>query len=461
MKGGDDGGVLVELELGDAAWNFILEKAVCSHGLFMMAPNHWDPLSKTLTRPLRLNLDDDDDDQTSVTVHVSHPPHSPHALHLRVFGTDTLTLHQQQSLMSQVRRMLRLSDEEHKRVIEFHNMHEQAKGSGFGRVFRSPTLFEDMVKCILLCNCQWPRTLSMAQALCDLQAELQHQSPGASNTENGIISSCQSNNIKSFAPETPCGKESKRKPRKCLQKLAKKYAKILGDEESEMKISTAVLLESPIFVSEETGGDFLGQCKPSTTSVDDSLKSTEVTENDSSSAVGNFPSPRELSRLDENFLAKRCGLGYRAGRVIKLAQGVVEGRIQLRELECEGGTLSLSEYDKLAEKLREIDGFGPFTCANVLMCMGFYHVIPADSETMRHLKQVHAKSSSAKTIQQDLENIYGKYAPFQFLAFWSEIWDFYEERFGKLSEMGHSSYKLITAANMIGKARKGKYQVSP
>ena len=101
MKGGDDGGVLVELELGDAAWNFILEKAVCSHGLFMMAPNHWDPLSKTLTRPLRLNLDDDDDDddQTSVTVHVSHPPHSPHALHLRVFGTDTLTLHQQQSLM--------------------------------------------------------------------------------------------------------------------------------------------------------------------------------------------------------------------------------------------------------------------------------------------------------------------------------------------------------------------------
>ncbi|XP_042030460.1 uncharacterized protein LOC121777315 [Salvia splendens] len=362
--------------------------------------------------------------------------------------------------MSQVRRMLRLSDEEHKRVIAFHNVHAQAKGSGFGRVFRSPTLFEDMVKCILLCNCQWPRTLSMAQALCDLQAELQHQLPRASNTETGIISSCQSNNIKSFAPETPYGKESKRKPHKCLPKLANKYAKKLGDEESEMKISTAVILESSIFVLEETGDDFLGQCNPSTTSTDDSLQSTEVAENDSSSAVGNFPSPRELSRLDENFLAKRCGLGYRAGRVIKLAQGVVEGRIQLRELECEGGTLSLSDYDKLAEKLRSIDGFGPFTCANVLMCLGFYHVIPTDSETMRHLKQVHAKRSSARTIQQDLENIYGKYAPFQFLAFWSEIWDFYEERFGKLSEMGHSSYKLITAANMRGKARKGKCQVS-
>ncbi|KAL1536193.1 hypothetical protein AAHA92_28879 [Salvia divinorum] len=465
-RGYESGGVLVELELGDAALNFILEKAVCSHGLFMMAPNHWDPHSKTLRRPLRLNLDDDD--ETSVTVHVFHPPHSPHALHLRVFGTDTLSLQQQQTLLSQVRRMLRLSEEEHKRVIEFHNMHEQAKGKGFGRVFRSPTLFEDMVKCILLCHCQWPRTLSMAQALCELQAELQHQLPKAANTETGIISSCQSNNIKLFSSETPCGKESKRKPRKCLQKLANKYAKNLGDEETEMKISTDVILErsektkhlSPIFMLEETGDDFLGKCNPSATSVDDSLQSTQVSENDSSSVVGNFPSPRELSRLDENFLAKRCGLGYRASRVIKLAQGVVEGRIQLRELECESGTLSLSDYDKLAEKLRVIDGFGPFTCANVLMCMGFNHVIPADSETVRHLKQVHAKCTSARTIQQDLENIYGKYAPFQFLAFWLEIWDFYEERFGKLSEMAHSSYKVITAANMRGEARKGKYQAS-
>lgn len=40
------------------------------------------------------------------------------------------------------------------RVIEFQMVHEEARVRGFGRVFRSPTLFEDMVKCILLCNCQ-------------------------------------------------------------------------------------------------------------------------------------------------------------------------------------------------------------------------------------------------------------------------------------------------------------------
>ncbi|XP_049387080.1 uncharacterized protein LOC125851342, partial [Solanum stenotomum] len=80
---------------------------------------------------------------------------------------------------------------------------------------------------------------------------------------------------------------------------------------------------------------------------------------------------------------------------------------------------------------------------------------PTDSETIRHLKQVHARTSTIQNVQRDVENIYGKYAPFQFLAYWLEVWHFYEERFGKLSEMPHSAYKLITAANMRHK-RKGK-----
>ncbi|KAK4845416.1 hypothetical protein QYF36_004757 [Acer negundo] len=103
--------------------------------------------------------------------------------------------------------------------------------------------------------------------------------------------------------------------------------------------------------------------------------------------IGNFPSPRELANLDESFLAKRCGLGYRAGRILKLAQAIVEGRIHLKQLEEVCNEASLTSYDRLAEQLSKIYGFGPFTCANVLVCMGFYHVIPSDSETVRHLKQ--------------------------------------------------------------------------
>lgn len=102
MHGGDkmapdvDGGVLVRLELGGAAATFNLEKAVCSHGLFMMAPNHWDPQSKTLQRPLRLGLDDR---ETSFIVRVSHPSMCPQELHIRVLGARSLCLQQRHSLL--------------------------------------------------------------------------------------------------------------------------------------------------------------------------------------------------------------------------------------------------------------------------------------------------------------------------------------------------------------------------
>ncbi|KAL9141064.1 hypothetical protein ABFS82_14G078400 [Erythranthe guttata] len=393
MNGEDEtaaahGGVLVELPLGDAAPDFNLEKAVCSHGLFMMAPNQWDPHSRTLKRPLRLNLAGGE--TSSLVVHVSHPTHSAHALHLRVVGTRALSPQQQQSLLSQVRRMLRLSDQENRKVVDFQKVDEKAKETGFGRVFRSPTLFEDMIKCMLLCNCQWSRTLSMAQSLCELQSELQNPLPNASNITTPKSPKTE---VNLFAPKTPARKDSNKKSR----------------------------LEVDYFAS---------------------------------TTIANFPSPSELANLEVEFLAKRCNLGYRASRVINLARGVIDGGINLGEIEfaCECDTRSnLSDYGKLTEKLRVIDGFGPFTCANVLMCIGYYHVIPTDSETIRHLKQVHAKTSTKKTIERDLEDIYGKYAPFQFLAYWSEVWRFYEEWFGNLSEMPRSSYKLITAANMRSK----------
>ncbi|KAK0589538.1 hypothetical protein LWI29_015584 [Acer saccharum] len=178
--------------------------------------------------------------------------------------------------------------------------------------------------------------------------------------------------------------------------------------------------------------------------------------------IGNFPSPRELANLDRRFLAKRCGLGYRAGRILKLAQAIVEGRIQLKQLEEICNEASLTSYDKLSEQLSKMDGFGPFTCANVLVCMGFYHVIPSDSGTIRHLKQVHARKSTVKTIQMDVERIYRKYAPYQFLAYWSELWHLYEQRFGKLSKMPYANYKLITASNMItNRSRKVKKSEIP
>ncbi|XP_034891236.1 uncharacterized protein [Populus alba] len=466
--------VVLEIPLGDAAETFNLEKAVCSHGLFMMSPNHWDPLSLTFSRPLRLSLSDSDSDSdpqvstptTSLFVSISHPPHLPRSLSVRVYGTRCLSPKHQESLVAQVVRMLRLSETDERNAREFRKMAEAAAAeenyswlTGFGgRVFRSPTLFEDMVKCILLCNCQWPRTLSMARALCELQCELQCKSSGVfvAQAVNATVKNKCNDTAHNFIPNTSAGKESKRNIRACKvsKHLASKIVETgtLLEADANLKTDSAPIGRETL---ESVENDSCARCSSrhgSDSCAPDSLQSQHGIQPDVNKMICNFPSPRELANLDESFLAKRCNLGYRAIRIIKLAQSIVEGRIPLREVEegCANGASS-SCYNKLADQFRQIDGFGPFTCANVLMCMGFYHIIPADSETVRHLKQVHAKKSTIQTVQRDVEEIYGKYAPFQFLAYWAELWHFYEKRFGKLSEIPTSDYKLMTASNMRSK----------
>ena len=78
----------VELELPLGAAPFDLEGAVCSHGLFMMAPNRWDPASRALLRPLRLASDR----SASPLVRVSrHPARPADALLVSVLGADALS----------------------------------------------------------------------------------------------------------------------------------------------------------------------------------------------------------------------------------------------------------------------------------------------------------------------------------------------------------------------------------
>ncbi|KAI3987382.1 hypothetical protein MKX01_016791 [Papaver californicum] len=301
---------------------------------------------------------------------------------------------------------------------------------GFGRVFRSPSLFEDMVKCILLCNCQWPRTLAMARALCELQLKLKSHLVEEADSK-GLDAKASAEH---FLPKTPNVREKKRKH--------------VVNEISQANIGSSSLkdeveVDEQICQKERDG--LYDYCNPCET-----LKESRLEGVKSSCEIGDFPSAAELANLDDQFLAKQCGLGYRAARIVKLAQSIVEGKLQLEKLEEEivSAETDPSVYDKLASQLLEINGFGNFTCANVLMCMGFYQVIPTDSETIRHLKKVHRISCTTRTVQSAVGKVYDKYKPFQFLAYWSEIWHFYEETFGKTGEMPHSNYQLITAHNM-------------
>ncbi|KAJ1696801.1 hypothetical protein LUZ63_005313 [Rhynchospora breviuscula] len=389
--------ISLRLPLSEAS-AFDLEKAVCSHVLFMMAPNRWDPVSRTFHRPLRLSSSP----STSLPVSISQSSSSD-VLEICVSGTDCLCTQDQEAILGQVRRMLRISEGDDRVVLEFHKLHDMAKKKGFGRIFRSPSLFEDMVKCILLCNCTFSRTLAMAKALCALQLELK-----------------AGNFSEDFTPKAPHTKELKRKRAK---------------QKRKSKVATKLETKFEKCIEEPT--DDLTEMANDSNDQDDEVE------------IGDFPTADELAALDAEYLGRRCLLGFRAERIVYLAQSVVRGDVQVKKMEelCNDSNM-FSFYDTLYSQIFSIPGFGPFTCANVLMCLGYFHKIPVDSEAIRHLKSVHKINCAIATIEKEIEAIYGKYAPFQFLAYWFELWEYYEETFGKMSDMAPSDYVRITSTDM-------------
>ncbi|KAK2974848.1 hypothetical protein RJ640_027899 [Escallonia rubra] len=374
-------GCVVDMPLGECASSFTLENAVCNHGFFMMAPNNWIPSTKTLQRPLRLA-----DSTTSLTVSISQS--SRQSLSLLVHGTDCLSSCDQQAIKAQVARMLRISQKDEKDVQDFQSLHREARKRGFGRLFRSPTLFEDAVKSLLLCNCTFERTLKMAKALCALQQKL----------SQGLIS----------LPTSPTPKITKRKRRS------------KGDKHTE----------------KSTGAGKL-----------------EIVRDHDDQFLGNFPNSRELASLNEDILDNHCRLGYRARQILGFARHAERGKFE--HIKFEGCHDLASEEKILHGELKRVKGFGPFACANMLMCLGFYGKIPVDSETVRHVKEVWLTASCfVHTAGTMVDEIYKKYAPFQCLAYWFELLDYYEKQFGKLSELPKSAYGVVTGSRIEISGRK-------
>ncbi|KAL9429799.1 hypothetical protein AB3S75_031594 [Citrus x aurantiifolia] len=308
----------------------------------MMSPNNWIPSTKSLQRPLRLS-----DSTKSINVSISIDEQN--CLIARALDDDVnevvsnLTAADRQVIRKQITRMLRLTERDEKDVRDFQNIHQQAKQKGFGRLFRSPSLFEDIVKSILLCNSSWTKTLSMARALCKLQPEL------------------------------------------------------IKDDDNDSNSS-----------------------KP---------KSGE-----------NFPTSRELTNLMNKDLMRelRINLGYRAHYILNFARKIERGELNIPFLEE-------APWEQVYKLLMKNKGFGPFVCANVLACIGFYHKVPTDTETIRHLQEAHSMKSNRKTVGKDVKEVYDQYAPFQSLAYWFELLGGYESKFGKLSELDNSKYDFVTA----------------
>jgi len=137
--------------------DFDFGSAVCSHGFFVLAPNLWDPARRILRTVIALN----DERAVEVAIRESGPTQ------LRIDTDERLSRADAATVVQAVRRMLRLDED----LSPFHDLcrqfptHRRAARTRFGRLLRSASLFEDMVKVICTCNVAWRATVTMVERM--------------------------------------------------------------------------------------------------------------------------------------------------------------------------------------------------------------------------------------------------------------------------------------------------------
>jgi 3-methyladenine DNA glycosylase/8-oxoguanine DNA glycosylase len=137
--------------------DYLFHRDVCSYGYFLLAPNRWDPGARTMHRPLDLS-----DGVANFTI--GQPNGKPGSSVVATADRALSSAERRQS-REQLVRMLRIDDDD---VADFHRVDPRWKKSGRGRLFRSPTFFEDLIKTVTSCNVTWPSTVSMNRRLCEV-----------------------------------------------------------------------------------------------------------------------------------------------------------------------------------------------------------------------------------------------------------------------------------------------------
>lgn len=144
--------------------DYLLPRDYCSYGYFLLEPNHWEPRTATLSRILDLERGGG---PTRLDINQPGEGKSRIGKPLAVRSDRFLTKPEREEAKRLLTRMLRL-DETHDHIRDFHQIDTRFRRSGRGRLMRSPTLFEDVIKTVTSCNVTWPSTIIMNRRLCEV-----------------------------------------------------------------------------------------------------------------------------------------------------------------------------------------------------------------------------------------------------------------------------------------------------
>ncbi|MCA9278365.1 MAG: hypothetical protein H6815_06875 [Phycisphaeraceae bacterium] len=346
--------------------DYVLARDVCSYGYFLLAPNFWVPETGTFWRVLTL---DSGPVRVGITQHAAkdwdlsstqrHTKKLPKKLKdatgksLRVTANRELSKDDTAQTKAQIKRMLRL-DEPAVTLQQYHKLDTRFRQCGRGRLMRSPTLFEDIIKTVTSCNVQWPSTITMNARLCDVVGK---------------------------------------------------------------------------------------RIEPSARARDAAHVNMPVPEHA-------FPTPEQLARTRVTTLRARCRTGYRDARIIELAKLFAMRGKRPPTLDAAWFEDPKISDDDLRAALIDLPGIGPYAANNIMQLLGRYHLLPLDTETVRHGKGYLELQGTDAQIMKKVKAYYERLGEHAFRSYWFELMDDYQTRKGPSWTWSHRVAGSFTASKL-------------
>lgn len=127
-----------------------------------------------------------------------------------------------------------------------------------------------------------------------------------------------------------------------------------------------------------------------------------------------FPTPTEVLEAGSEFLLNEAGAGYRTRSMLKLAEGVADGTIDLTAPDRPDATSA----ERLAA-LEALPGIGPVTAGYLAMLLGSYDTLTLDSSTRAFAVRTFGEAAANP---DRLARHYTRFGRWRALAFWCQRW---------------------------------------
>ncbi len=124
-----------------------------------------------------------------------------------------------------------------------------------------------------------------------------------------------------------------------------------------------------------------------------------------------FPPPEAVAVAGEIVLKEQIRLGYRNTSVLRIAEDVAEGKLDLEALKD-----SDLPTPELRKRLLALPGVGPYATATLLMILGRYDELGIDTELRSHVSRKYFNGEAVS--EKDMRAVYEHWGQWRYLAYW-------------------------------------------